>query len=379
MSPIPFVDLQAQYLAIKQEIDLATARVLLSGRYILDREVSAFEDEYAEYCGVKHAIGVASGTDALHLSLLACGVGQGDEVITASFTSVATVAVIEFTGAKPILVDIDPRSLTIDPEKVHSAITPRTRAVIPVHLFGCPADLTSLQEICRNRGIYLIEDCAQAHGASWMDKKVGAWGDIAAFSFYPTKNLGAFGDGGAVITSDLGLAHKARVLRQYGWERRQVSYSKGINSRLDELQAAILRVKLTHLDNWNARRREIAALYDQNLPCIGITLPAAPDKGSAVYHQYVIRSPFRDKLQSNLKKYDISTLVNYPVPVHLQPAYADLGYQRGDLPISEEASSQVLSLPIYPEMTDEMVKYCCHHIHEFRFPFNSSENLPDSR
>ena len=378
MKKIPFVDLKAQYLTIRQEIDHAVARVLQSGMYILDREVSAFEQEFAEYCGVGQAIGVASGTDALHLALLACGVGHGDEVITVSFTSVATVAVIEYTGAKPVLVDIDPRTLTIDTDKVLSAITPRTRAVIPVHLFGCPADLAMLQEICCSRGIYLIEDCAQAHGASWMNKKVGAWGNIAAFSFYPTKNLGAYGDGGAVVTNDLALAEKAHSLRQYGWEQRQISYSKGINSRLDELQAAILRVKLKHLDQWNTRRREIAAHYDQWLSGTGITLPSTPVEGYSIFHEYVIRSPYRDNLQSYLDEHGIISLVNYPVPVHLQPAYEELGYKKGDLPASEEASSQVLSLPIYPEMTDEMVEHICQLIRGYEFSTNNSKNLPDS-
>lgn len=365
MKGIPFVDLKAQYASIRQEIDQATTRVLESGRFILDREVSAFEHEFAEYCGVEQAAGVSSGTDALHLSLLACGVGQGDEVITASFTSVATVAVIEFTGAKPVLVDIDPESFTIDPAKVLTAITPRTRAVIPVHLFGCPADLSSLQEICRACGIYLVEDCAQAHGAAWRSKKVGGWGDIAAFSFYPTKNLGAYGDGGAVVTSDPALAQKVRALRQYGWEQRQVSKTKGINSRLDELQAAILRVKLKHLNNWNDRRREIASWYGERLSQTEVTLPALPADAFSVYHQYVIRHPCRDNLQAYLEEHAISSLVNYPVPVHLQPAYRNLGYKPGNLPFSEEASSQVLSLPIYPEMTEEMVDQCCQVTREF--------------
>ncbi len=240
MNEIPFLDLKTQYQNIRPEVDQAIAHVLASGKFILDEEVTAFEKEFAAYCGTAQAVGVNSGTAAVQLALLACGVGKGDEVITASFTSVATVAAVELTGAKPVLVDIDPLRYSLDPEKVAAALSPRTRAVIPVHLYGCPADLTPLLEITRRNGLFLIEDCAQAHGATYWDKKVGTWGDIAAFSFYPTKNLGAYGDGGAVVTSDSTLAQKVRLLRQYGWEQRQISKVKGLNSRLDDLQAAIL-------------------------------------------------------------------------------------------------------------------------------------------
>ena len=351
MKTIPFVDLKAQYRHIQRELDPAIARVLRSGRFVLGDEVTAFEQEFASYCGAAHAVGVNSGTAALQLALLACGIGKGDEVITAAFTSVATVAAIELTGARPVLVDIDPQHFSIDPERAEAAITPRTRAILPVHLYGCPADLVALQEIVRRKGLFLVEDCAQAHGAQVGGKKVGTWGDIAAFSFYPTKNLGAYGDGGAVVTGDPALAQRIRLLRQYGWEQRQVSQVKGLNSRLDDLQAAVLRVKLKHLDRWNARRRELSSRYTRLLSGLGLVLPVEPEGSFSVYHLYAILHARRNNLQAYLGERGIQTLIHYPLPVHLQPAYADLGYRAGDLPCSEKAARQVLSLPLYPEMS----------------------------
>jgi dTDP-4-amino-4,6-dideoxygalactose transaminase len=351
VNEIPFLDLKAQYQNIHREVDQAIGRVLARGRFILDEEVTAFEQEFATYCGAAHAVGVNSGTAALQLALLACGVGSGDEVITASFTSVATVAAVELTGARPVLVDIDPLRYSLDPEKVSAAVTSHTRAIIPVHLYGCPADLAPLLEIAHRKGLFLIEDCAQAHGATYRDKKVGSWGNMAAFSFYPTKNLGAYGDGGAVVTSDPALAQQVRLLRQYGWEQRQISKVKGLNSRLDDLQAAVLRVKLEHLDGWNTRRQELARRYNELLSQSGLILPVQPEEGSHVYHLYVVRHARRDDLQAYLSTHGIRSLVHYPLPVHLQPAYADLGYRAGDLPLSEEAARQVLSLPLYPEMS----------------------------
>ncbi|HTX92719.1 MAG TPA: DegT/DnrJ/EryC1/StrS family aminotransferase [Anaerolineales bacterium] len=348
---IPFVDLKVQYRQIKDEIDQAIQDVLDSGHFILGEQVEAFEAEFAAYCSAGQAVGVNSGTAAIQLALLACGIGSGDEVVTPSFTSVATVAAIELTGARPVLVDIDPHRCTLDPERVEAALTPRTRAVLPVHLYGCPADLDPLLGITRRRGLVLVEDCAQAHGALYKGRKVGSLGDIAAFSFYPTKNLGAYGDGGAVVTSDPALAARTRLLRQYGWEnRRQVSKVRGLNSRLDDLQAAVLRVKLNHLDEWNTRREDLAHRYTELFYASELLTPDSPRDVRHAYHLYVVRHPRRDHLQAALAENGIQTLVHYPVPVHLQPAYRDLGYREGDLPHSEEAARQVLSLPLYPEM-----------------------------
>lgn len=359
---IPTVDLNAQYRSIQPEVDAAIQRVLESGSFILGKEVTAFEQEFAAYCGVAHAVGVNSGTEALQLALLACGVGAGDEVITVSHTAVATVAAIELTGARPILVDIDPRRYTIDPEQIILSITPRTRAIIPVHLYGCPADLDPLLKIANAHNLVLIEDCAQAHGAIYRRQSVGSWGRISAFSFYPTKNLGAYGDGGAVLTNDHSLAERVRMLRQYGWKERHISEIRGLNTRLDDLQAAILRVKLKYLDGWNARRHKLAGLYSQLLTSRNLVLPIEPEYCQHVFHQYVIRHPCRDALRNILKELGISTQVHYPVPIHLQPAFSDLGYHLGSLPVSEHAASQVLSLPLYPEMTEETVAMICKYI-----------------
>jgi dTDP-4-amino-4,6-dideoxygalactose transaminase len=356
--PIPQCDPKANYLAHRAEIDAAVAGVLASGWYILGAEVSAFEDEFTRYIGVAAGIGVGSGTDALLLALRACGVGPGHGVITVSHTAVATVAAIEMAGATPILVDIDPVTYTLDAGKLmdlldhYPADFPPARAIVPVHLYGHPADLPALLEIARRHGLSVIEDCAQSHGASWDGRTTGAWGDMAAFSFYPTKNLGALGDGGIVVTRREDLAERARLLRQYGWRQRYISEIPGINSRLDEMQAAILRVKLRALDAENSRRRQIAAIYDRGLAAAGIELPAVRAEVSHVYHQYVVRTPRRDELQRFLRAAGIGALVHYPQPVHCQPAYRDRLPIHGVLSHSERAAAQVLSLPIYPEMSD---------------------------
>ncbi len=347
---VPPLDLKRQYASIKGEIDAAVSRVLEGGWYILGEEVAAFEREFAAYCGVAHAVGVGSGTDALHLALAACGVGAGDEVITVPHTAVATVTAIELAGARPVLVDIDPARYTLDPELLEAAITPRTRAVIPVHLYGCPADLDPIMEVARAHGLTVVEDCAQAHGAEYSGRRVGSWGHIAAFSFYPTKNLGACGDGGLVATNDPELAERARLLRQYGWQERYVSSLKGLNSRLDELQAAILRVKLRHLDAWNERRRVLAGLYNERLMGGGVVVPREPESARHVYHLYVVRHPRRDALRAFLRQRGIGSSIHYPVPVHLQPAYYDLARGAGSLPAAEAAAREVLSLPLYPEL-----------------------------
>ena len=362
--PIPFFDLTKQYESIQSEIDDATARVLKGGWYILGEQVTAFEKEFAAYVGAPHAIGVGSGTEALHLALLALGVGAGDEVITVPNTAVATVAAIELTGARAVLCDVRADSMLIDVEQLARAVTPRTKAIIPVHLFGQSADLDPILELARAKKVYVLEDCAQAHGATYRGKRVGTYGDIAAFSFYPTKNLGAYGDGGAIVTNDAALAERVNLLRQYGWRERYASDIKGMNSRLDELQAAVLRVKLRHLDAWNAARRERAALYTELLH--SVTPPREMAYGQAVYHLYVIQSARRDELAAHLKARGIGTAIQYPHTIHLQPAYANLGYHEGDLPVSEKLAREILSLPLYPELSLDDVRAVAQAVNEFK-------------
>lgn len=362
---VPAIDLNRQYQSIRVEVDVAIARVLAKGTFILGDEVTAFENEFAEYCGIAYAVGVASGTDALQLALMACGIGAGDEVIAPSHTAAATIAAIELTGAKPVLVDIELTRFGLDPQAVAAAVTDRTRCIVSVHLYGCPVDLNPILEIARAKNIIVLEDCSQAHGASYRGHKVGGWGDIAVFSFYPTKNLGAMGDGGAVVMNDSQLAEKVRLLRQYGWKERYVSYIKGMNSRLDELQAAILRVKLRHLDEWNTRRRELADLYLGLLSKTDLVLPSQPKDSQHVFHQFVIRHPRRDELQAYLRAHGIHSLVHYPAPIHLQPAYANLSPMDGTLSKSERAAHEVLSLPMFPELTEEEVGRVSQTIREF--------------
>ena len=365
MQSIKAVDLQAQYRAIQSEIDEAVARVLSSGQYLLGAETGKFEAEFSTYSGVAHAAAVGSGTDAIQLALRACEIGPGDEVITVAHTAVACIAAIELSGASPVLVDIDPRSFTIDPEKIEAAVGPRTRAILPVHLYGCPADLEPILDIAQRRNLRVIEDCSQAHGARYHGRPVGSLGHLAAFSFYPTKNLGAMGDGGAVLTNDARLDERVRKLRQYGWRERNCSDIRGVNSRMDEIQAAVLRVKLRHLEEWTERRRALAALYSNGLAGCGVVLPTEPAGSRHVYHQYVIRHTQRDELRSHLAAQGIQTQVHYPVPVHLQPAYRGLPLPPGGLPASECAAREVLSLPIRPEMSVADVERVCEEIGAF--------------
>ena len=347
---------KANYLAHKDEIDEAIARVLDSGWYIMGQEVKTFENEFAAHVGVSFGIGVGSGTDALHLALRACGIGAGDEVITVSHTAVATVAAIELCGATPVLVDIDIKTYTIAPDQIESAITVRTKAVIPVHLFGHPADMESIKSVAHRYELWVIEDCAQSHGAVFEGRKTGTWGHIAAFSFYPTKNLGALGDGGLVVTNDSELAERVSLLREYGWRKRYISEFAGLNSRLDELQAAILRVKLRYLDEENQRRQSFAKIYDEVLSATNLTLPTRFPGQGHVYHQYAVRSEHRDSLRDLLREKGIGTLIHYPVPVHHQPAY--LGRLRcvGSMANTERVAKEILSLPIYSELTPEQVR-----------------------
>ena len=346
----------AQYLAHKTEIDAALRRVLDSGRYILGEEVRQFEAEFAAYIGVGHAVGVGSGTEALHLALVACGIGPGDEVITVAHTAVATVAAIELAGAVPVLVDIEPDYFTLDPAQLERAPTPRTKAIVPVHLYGQPAELEPILSFARRHGLRVIEDCAQAHGALYHGWRVGAWGHAACFSFYPTKNLGALGDGGMVVTNDLEVAERARLLREYGWAERYVSHVPGWNSRLDEIQAAVLRVKLSYLDADNAARERLAAWYDDALSATPLILPARRLEATHIFHLYVVRSTRRDELQRFLKERGIGALVHYPAPVHLQPAYRGRLPGGDSLPETERAAREVLSLPMYPELGEEEVR-----------------------
>ena len=341
-----------QYLARRGEIDEAVMRVLNRGRYILGDEVNAFETEFAAYLGVKYAIGVGSGTEGLRLALAACGIGSGDEVITVSHTAVATVAAIEQAGAIPVLADIEPDSYTIDPRRIINAVTPRTKAIIPVHLYGQAVDLDAVLEIAGENGLRVIEDGAQAHGAVYKDKRVGAYGDLACFSFYPTKNLGAIGDGGMVVTDQPELARRLRLLREYGWAERNVSQRPGANSRLDEVQAAILRVKLPYLDQDNAARARIASIYCAGLNGCDMVLPTSRQETRHVYHLYVVRTPRRDALKQHLQDKGIAALVHYPVPIHLQPAYRGRLAGNDSLMETERAARQVLSLPIYPELKE---------------------------
>jgi len=352
-SVVPFVDLQAQYAAIRHEVEPAVCRVLESGHYVLGPDVAAFEREFAEYCGAGEAVAVNSGTSALHLALLAAGVGPGDEVITTPFTFVATAAAICNAGARPVFVDIRRDSMTIDPERIAAAITPRTRALLPVHLYGQPADMDPIDDIARRRGLTVIEDAAQAHGAEYRGRRVGTLGDFACFSFYPGKNLGACGEGGLVVARSAQQARLVRMLRDWGQERKYEHLLQGFNFRMDAVQGAILRIKLRHLPDWTERRRAAAARYDALLAACGVETPREMAYARHVYHVYAVRSADRGGLQRTLQEEGIQTGIHYPIPVHLQPAYASLGYRAGDFPEAEAAAGEVLSLPMFPEITGE--------------------------
>lgn len=369
---IPQSNPLANYLAHQGELDEAIHRTLRGGRYILGHEVTSFETEFAAYVGVSEAVGVGSGTAALYLALRACNVGPGDTVLTVSHTAVATVAAIELTGAAPLFVDIDPATFTIAVDLLEQAIIKYARpikAIVPVHLYGHPARMTEIMELAARYGMRVVEDCAQAHGARWAGRRVGTFGDIAAFSFYPTKNLGALGDGGAVLTDDRKLAESVRALREYGWQERFVSEVPGINSRLDELQAAILRVKLRHLDEENEKRRRIAQLYRTNLANDDrLILPEAGAEATHVYHQYVVRSAARDSLRTYLTEKGIATAVHYPVPVHQQPAYAGRISAITSLSETEAAAREILSLPMFPELSENQVNTVTAQIHEWPAP-----------
>jgi dTDP-4-amino-4,6-dideoxygalactose transaminase len=356
---IPYVDLKKQYRSIKAEIDEAVLRVLDSSQFILGEEVAGFEREFASYCRVSETVAVNSGTSALHLALLAAGVGAGDEVITVPFTFVATVSAIGYVNARAVFVDVDPVYYTMDPSKLEAAITPRTRAIMPVHLYGQPADMDPILEIAARHRLAVIEDAAQAHGAEYHGRRCGSMSAVAGFSFYPGKNLGAYGEGGAVVSSDPRMLHHMRMLRDWGSPRRYEHAIKGFNYRMDAIQGAILRVKMRHIEAWTDARRSRAAAYARHLADAPVRLPGERPGCRHVYHVYAIRTPERQGVRAALEERGIHTGVHYPIPVHLQAAHADLGYTRGDFPVSEQLAEEVLSLPIFPELTDDQVGEVC--------------------
>ncbi len=352
----PMVDLKIQYETIKEEINSAVLGVLQSTQFILGPRGKALEEEVAAYHGVKHAAAVASGTDALHLALRAAGVAKGDEVITTAFTFIATAEAISYIGAVPVFVDIRPDTFNIDVTKIETKITKRTRAIVPVHLYGQPADMGPLMEIAERHKLKVIEDCAQSFGAEYKGKKAGSFGEFGCFSFFPSKNLGAYGDGGMVITDDAKLAERARSLRNHGSRIRYYHDELGYNSRLDEIQAAILNVKFKHIDEYNANRKKNAALYNKELSVPGIHTPFEGKDGTHVYHQYTIKIKNRDTVKDKLDAANVSSMIYYPVPLHLQIAYKDLGMKPGSLPAAEQAAQEVLSLPMYPELSEAQIK-----------------------
>jgi dTDP-4-amino-4,6-dideoxygalactose transaminase len=364
---IPLVDLHAQYETIKPEIDAAIQRTIDRTAFILGPETKQFEENFARFCNVKHAIGLDSGTAALHLAMMALNIGAGDEVITSAHTFIATSEPIALLGARPVFVDIDPRTYNLDPNKLESAITPRTKAIIPVHLYGQPAEMDAIMEIARKHNIPVIEDAAQAHGATYRGRSVGTMGLMTCFSFYPGKNLGAYGDAGALVTNDDELNHKIRMLRDHGRTSKYEHEISGYGFRLDGIQGAILDVKLKHLPEWNAARRAHADYYTELLSNVdaSIVTPYEPAHVQAVYHLYVIRTRQRDELLEYLKARDIEAGIHYPVPLHLQPVYKNLGYQRGEFPETEQAAQEILSLPIYPELAHAQMERIVDTLREF--------------
>lgn len=364
---IPFLDVAAGYRELRDELDEAYRRVMDAGWFILGREVAAFETEFAAYCGVGHCITVGNGLDALHLALRALDIGAGDEVIVPANTFIATWLAVTYAGATPVAVDPDTGTFNVDPAKLEFAITPRTKAVIPVHLYGQPANMAAIREIADAHGLRIIEDAAQAHGARFAGRRAGSWGDCGCFSFYPGKNLGCFGDGGAVTTDDADLAERLRLLRNYGSREKYHHDLPGVNSRLDELQAAFLRVKLRFLDEWNDRRAAVARTYAEALAdARGVTLPAVEVGAETVRHLFVVRHPQRDELQRHLAKRGIGAQVHYPVPPHRTQAYAAGGWLGGPLPVSEQLAAEVLSLPIGPHLSGNDVQEVCAAVSEFR-------------
>ena len=363
---IPFLDLGAAYRELQSDIDAAVARSLASGCYIGGPEVDAFEQEFAAYTQAQHCIGVANGLDALHLALRAMDVGPGDEVIVPSNTYIATWLAVSQCGATPVPVEPDARTFNIDPMLIEAAITPRTKVILPVHLYGQPADMDPILTIARKHGLRVLEDGAQAHGARYKGKRIGTHGDAVTWSFYPGKNLGAMGDGGAVTTNDPQIADRLRVLRNYGSRVKYVNEVPGYNSRLDPLQAAILRVKLAKLDEWNARRTAIAQRYQMGLATCGLTLPHVPDWAEPVWHLFVVQHPQRDALQQALTDAGVGSLIHYPIPPHLQQAYAQAGWGKGSFPLAQQMADKVLSLPIGPHFEKQQAEIVRSAVNQFR-------------
>jgi dTDP-4-amino-4,6-dideoxygalactose transaminase len=354
---VPFVDLQAQHRAMQTELNEAIQGVFERADFALGKDVSRFEEEFAEFCGTKYAVGLDSGLSALELSLRALGVGPGDEVIVPAHTFIATAAAVTFAGAKPILVDVEPTTYNISVEQLEAAVTPRTKAIIPVHLYGLPADMDPVLEAAKRHDLVVIEDACQAHGAKYKGRRAGSMGHAAAFSFYPTKNLGGCGDGGIVVTDDAEVIERVRAMRNCGQRRKYYHEFLPFNHRMDTLQAAILRVKLRYLEDWIEARRRNAALYTKLLQGSRVMTPIETPDSTHVYHLYVVRTEHRDALQAHLREHGVGVAIHYPVPIHLQPIYAGDGFRQGQFPVTEHVCDQILSLPMFPEMTSEQVEY----------------------
>src|SRR2546425_4200765 len=363
--PIPYLDLPAQMRVIRKEVDAAISRTLDNCTFCLGPDVEQFENDFARFIGAEHCVGFNSGTSALHVALLLLNVGAGDEVITTPYTFVATSWAISYVGAKPVYVDIEDATFNLDPRLVERAITPRTRAILPVHLYGHPADLEPLLEICRKLNLPLVEDAAQAHGAKYRGKMVGAFGVMAGFSFYPGKNLGAYGEGGALVTNNAAMAARARALRDHGSTRRYYHDEVGFNYRMEGIQGAVLGVKLRHLDSWTRERRRVAHRYHELLAGTPLQLPREADHTEGAWHLYVVRHPRRDELKKHLEAARVGCALHYPLPLHLQKCYAHLGHKPGDFPVAEKAARECLSLPIYPEMTEAQIQRVAAVIREF--------------
>jgi len=362
---VPYLDLPAQMRGLRQEIDAAIARTLDNCSFCLGPDVAEFEKGFAQFCGAEHCVGLNTGTSALHIALLLLNIGPGDEVITTPSTFVATSWAISYVGAKPVYIDVDDATFNLDPKRVRQAITPRTKALLPVHLYGHPADLDSLNEICREHKLPLVEDAAQAHGATYKGKVVGTFGAMSCFSFYPGKNLGAYGEGGALVTNDAALATRARALREHGSTQRYYHDEVGYNYRMEGIQGAVLRVKLKHLGEWTRQRRRVALRYHELLAGTPLQLPVEADYAQSAWHLYVVRHPRRDDLKKYLDACQVGCALHYPLPLHLQKAYAHLGYKLGDFPVAEKAAKECLSLPIYPELTDAQIQRVVAAIKEF--------------
>lgn len=362
---IPYLDLRAQIKPLRAELDAAIARTIDNCSFCLGPDVAQFEKGFAGFCGAEHCVGFNSGTSALHVALLLLGVGPGDEVITTPFTFVATSWAISYVGAKPVYVDVDDTTFNLDPEQIEKAITPRTKAIVPVHLYGQPFDIDSIREICRKHNLPLVEDACQAHGAKYKGKVVGTFGEISCFSFYPGKNLGAFGEGGALVTNNAAFASRARSLREHGSSVRYYHDEVGFNYRMEGIQGAVLAIKLKHLEKWTRERQRVAKLYTELLAGTPLQLPHQASFAESVWHLYVVRHPRRDELKKHLDANGVGCALHYPLPLHLQKCYASLGHRPGDFPAAEKAASQCLSLPIYPELTEQQVQRVVQVVKEF--------------